>query len=116
MATIRKSALPKMLDAPLFVAAMATAVYFLAITQESFKHTLVARYTTEHVVAWVVVAFFIWGLTDILFRAISIPRELMALRHDTLPRRTGREPVAMAATLLAQLQKKPQWLRESRLG
>jgi biopolymer transport protein ExbB/TolQ len=46
----------------------------------------------------------------------TFPRELLALRHDLLPRRQGREPVSNAASLLAQLKKKPQWLRESRLG
>ncbi len=116
MAHSRKSALPKVLDAPLAVAALATVAFYLLITQESLKHTLLYQYTTEHVVEYVIVAFFIWGLTDIAFRMLGFPREMLALRQDLLPRHSGREPVSHAATLLATLQRKPLWLRESRLG
>ena len=44
------------------------------------KHTLVARYTTEHAVEYVIVWFFIWGLADVAFRACMFPSEMLALQ------------------------------------
>jgi biopolymer transport protein ExbB/TolQ len=116
MSRSRKLALPKVLDAPLAIAALATVAYYLLITQDSLKHTLLYRYTAEHIVEYVVVSFFMWGLADIAFRVLNFPREMLALRQDLLPRPSGREPVSNAAALLALVQRKPQWVRESRLG
>jgi protein-arginine kinase activator protein McsA len=77
---------------------------------------LLHRYTTEHAVEYVIVAFFIWGTTDIFFRLLSYPREMLALKHDWLPARNGREPVTHAGQLLKCVQSKPSWLQESRIG
>src|SRR5262245_32645140 len=116
MVRSRTFSLPKLLDAPLAIAVLATVAYYLLITQDSLKHTLLYQYTAEHIVEYVVVSFFMWGLADIAFRVLTFPREILAVRQELLPRRTGREPVANAAALLALLQRKPQWLRESRMG
>ena len=41
---------------------------------------------------------------------------MMALRQQFFPTRTAHEPVTQAAALYSVLQKKPAWLRESRIG
>lgn len=105
-----------MLEIPFPLAALLTVVYYLFVTQESMKDSLLYRYTTEHAVEYVIVAFFIWGITDVVYRALSFPREMLALRQEWLPRKTAREPVSNAKALYMLLQKKPQWLRESRVG
>ncbi|MBI2824795.1 MAG: MotA/TolQ/ExbB proton channel family protein [Planctomycetia bacterium] len=116
MPKARKRSLSQMIDLPFLIAALLTAAFYWLVTQEAMKGTLLHRYTTEHLVEYVIVAFFIWGLCDVACRALTFPREMLALRHDWLPARTAREPVARAAVLLVHLQKKPAWLRESRIG
>ncbi len=116
MTATRKSSLPKIFDLSLVVALVLTGCFYLLVTQESFKDSIVARYTTEHVVEYVIVGFFIWGLTDVAFRSLGFPSETSALRQPWLPARGGREPISHAAGLLGQVQKKPRWLRESRIG
>ena len=116
MDRVRKSVLPKVLDLPLAIGAVLCGAFYWFVTQESMKGTLLHRYTTEHTVEYIIVGFFIWGLTDALFRVLSFPRETLALRQAWLPARKAREPVASAATYHAQLRRKPGWLLESRLG
>jgi biopolymer transport protein ExbB/TolQ len=116
MSAARKSAVPKILDLPLAIAAGLTFGFYWFVTQESMRDSLLNRYTTEHTVEYVIVGFFIWGIVDVVTRALGFPREMLALRQDWLPRRTGREPIAHATELVRQLQKKPQWLLQSRLG
>lgn len=112
----RKPALPKVLDLPALLGAALTVGFYLVVNQESMKETLVYRYTTEHAVEYVIVWFFIWGIVDTVFRALTFPREMLALRQVWLPSQPGRQPVSTAATIFAHLQKKPVWLRESRMG
>lgn len=116
MGVHRKTAFPKLLDLPLIVAAGLTVLYYWLVTAESMHGTLLHRYTTEHAVEYVIVAFFIWGLVDAAFRACSFPRELLALRQDYLPPIKGAEPIANAALGLSYLQKRPRWMLDSRLG
>jgi biopolymer transport protein ExbB/TolQ len=108
--------LPKVFDLPLIVASVLTVAFYWFVTQESLEGTLLARYTTEHTVEYVIVAFFIWGLTDVAFRALAFPAEMLALRQTWLPARGAREPAAHAVVLAAQLQKKPRWLQDARIG
>ena len=64
-----------------------------------------------------IVAFFIWGLSDTICRALTFPRENLALRMELLPARKGPAiPVSQAGALLKQMQSKPRWLLNSRLG
>jgi len=116
MGASRKPTLPKLFDLPLVIAAGLTCVYYWFVTLESMHGTLLHRYTTEHTVEYVIVAFFIWGLVDAAFRACSFPRELWALKQDYLPPLKGPEPIANAALALAYLQKRPSWTLQSRLG
>ena len=105
-----------MLDLPFAVAVALTVAFYLFVTSDTMKGSMLNRYTTEHLVEYVIVAFFIWGLSDVFFRALSFPKEFLALRQDFLPRRTAREPASHAALLCAHLKKKPHWLQESKLG
>jgi biopolymer transport protein ExbB/TolQ len=116
MATARKLALPKILDLPLAIGAALTFAFYWAITQESMKGSLLHRYTTEHAVEYIIVAFFVWGLTDAVLRVLAFPRQTLALRQAWLPARKGREPVSSAAACIAYLERKPTWLQDSRLG
>lgn len=116
MADTAKKPLWRALDHPFTVAAIITGTYYWFINQEGMRGSLLHRYTTEHVVEYVIVGFFIWGIADALFRVLSFPREIAALRQNWLPPRKGREPVAHAAQLTALIDAKPLWLRESRIG
>lgn len=116
MSSNSKSPLAKGLDLPFMTAAGITAAFYWFVHQDSMRDTLLHRYTTEHVVEYVVVGFFIWGLTDIFYRLLAYPREIAALRKDVIPARHAREPVANASMLKAHLAKQPQWVQESRYG
>jgi biopolymer transport protein ExbB/TolQ len=116
MGAHRKSALPKLIDLPLIVAAALTLLYYWLVTAEPMHGTLLHRYTTEHAVEYVIVAFFMWGLVDAAFRACSFPRELLALRQDYLPAHKGAEPIDQVAVCQAYLQKRPPWMLQSRAG
>jgi biopolymer transport protein ExbB/TolQ len=116
MALSRKSALPKVLDLPLAIAAALTCGFYWVITQEPMKGSLLHRYTTEHAVEYIIVSFFVWGLVDAVFRVLAFPRETLALRQSWLPSRKGREPVSSAASCVAYIERKPAWLQQSRLG
>jgi hypothetical protein len=111
-----KRKLPVWLDLPMAVAAVLTVLFYVVVNQSLFNGSIIHRYTTEHVVEYVVVTFFIWGLVDVVFKACGFPLELMALRQPSLPLRLGREPVSNVAVLEAELQTRPVWFLGSRLG
>jgi len=116
MAAKKKSAFPQILDLPLLAGAALTVGFYLFVQHESMKGSLLQRYTTEHTVEYVIVAFFFWGLADAFFRVLTFPRESLALRHEWLPKRVGPEPITRAGVLLATIEKQPEWLRQSRIG
>jgi biopolymer transport protein ExbB/TolQ len=116
MPASRKSSLPKVFDLPLIVATVLTVAYYLLLTQEPLKGSLLDHYTSEHTVEYIIVGFLIWGLTDTAFRAFTFPSEMLALKQPWLPSIGAREPVAHAATLLAHVQKKPRWLQDAMIG
>ncbi|MBX7073513.1 MAG: MotA/TolQ/ExbB proton channel family protein [Pirellulales bacterium] len=116
MSGSRRTGLFKGIDFPFATAAALTLAFYWFIHQERMRGTLLARYTTEHTVEYVIVSFFIWGITDIVFRLASYPREIMALKHEWLPHRTGRVAASEATALKAQIGEMPRWLRDSRMG
>ncbi len=85
MPASRKSSLPKVFDLPLIVATGLTVAYYLLLTREPFKDSLLAHYTSEHTVEYIIVGFLIWGLTDTAFRAFTFPGEMFALKQPWLP-------------------------------
>ncbi len=116
MPTAPKKMLLRGLDLPFLTAGALTAAFFWFVHQDSMQGSMLQRYTTEHMVEYIVVAFFIWGVTDILYRLGSYPREMAALRKLVLPPRHGREPVSSAANLRAFVLQQPEWVQNSRFG
>lgn len=103
-------------DPSLLFAAPATAVYYAIMLQPEMQGTLLAKYTTEHSIEYVIVGMFMWGMVDVVLKLLKFPREFLALRQTWLPPRSGRVPVSAAAELLADVEEKPAALQESRLA
>lgn len=103
-------------DPSLALAIAATGLYYGVMLQPAFKESLLARYTTEHAVEYVIVFLFCWSIVDVVMKLCGFPRELLALRVDWLPSRNGREPAAQAESWLAAVQQRPRWLKDSRMG
>jgi biopolymer transport protein ExbB/TolQ len=112
----QKRALPEWIDLPMLVAALLTAAFYVIVFQKVPAGSMIHRYTTEHIVEYVVVAFFIWGIVDVVFKVCGFPLELMALRQPSLRERTGKEPVEHATALAAELHSRPKWFLDSRYG
>jgi biopolymer transport protein ExbB/TolQ len=117
MSRTRKNPLLAVLDASFLLGAVCTAIFYAIIHSPGMQGTLLHRYTTEHLVEYVVVALSFWGIIDVLGKLFSYPREALALRHQWFPETwIGREPVANAAGLLESVNSQPKWLRDSRIG
>ncbi len=94
----------------------ATAGFYALVFFTPLHDTMLYRYTTEHAVEYVIVALFCWGLMDVLLKIVAFPKESLALRHEWLPQRHGREPAANAQVLLDRIRSQPQWLQDSKIG
>lgn len=116
MLTKLKKLVSRGVDVSLILGAAGTVAFYWVMWQPSMHGSLLARYTTEHPVDYVIVAMFIWGVIDLMLKSFTFPRELLALRESWLPTRSGREPVANAVALLEGVRTRPHWLLESRLG
>jgi len=113
----RKKSPLAVLDASFILGAICTGIFYAIIHSPAMRGTLLHRYTTEHLVEYVVVALSFWGLIDVLRKLLSYPREALALRHEWFPdRRVGREPAENAAALLESIRSQGKWLRNSRIG
>src|SRR5688572_5653937 len=99
----RKNLVQRVLDPALLIAGCITAAFYALMFQPFMHGTVLHHYTTEHPVEYVVVALFIWGLVDVCLKQLSFPKENLALRHEWLPPRQGREPVAHASAMLEQI-------------
>jgi len=106
----------RILDVPLAIGVGLSVAYYAIVLQPVFAETLFARYTTKHLVEYVVVTFFFWGMTDVVFHVASFPRELAALRAQWLGRSKGREPISRAASYLRWFEQLPAWRQRTRLG
>src|SRR5262249_32958737 len=107
---------PEWFDLPMAIAAVLTVAFYVVVFRGVPKGSIIHRYTTEHIVEYVVVAFFIWGIVDVVFKLCGFPLEMLALRQPNLKERTGKESVSEAKTLGAQLQSRPKWFLDSRYG
>jgi biopolymer transport protein ExbB/TolQ len=116
MSQNRKPAALRVFDPSFILGAVATVAFYWVVHQPSMNGSILHRYTTEHVVEYVIVALFIWGLIDIVIKLLFLPREILALRQEWLPPRGGREPAANAQALLEYVQSRPRWLQASRVG
>jgi len=105
-----------MLDASFVLGAAATIGFYAIMLSPGMQGGLVHRYTTEHVVDYIIVSLFFWGLMDVVVKLCSFPRELMALRRDLLPEVAGREDAATASAHLEWLAQAPAWVQNSRVA
>lgn len=112
----RKTIFLRALDPSFLISLACTVAFYVVVNQPAMEESLLHRYTCEHVVEYVIVALFMWGIVDVVMKAFSFPKEKYALRHAWLPARQGREPVATAETLLDQVLTQPQWLQDSKIG
>lgn len=111
-----KSRVLAAIDFPMLLAAVLTVAFYVVMQQPSLKNSFLYRYTCEHLVEYVVVAFFIWGIVDILFKLCGFPTEMLALREHPLQPRTAKEPVANALAMQEAILAQPQWFLRSRFG
>ena len=111
-----RALIPRSVDPSFVLGAIGTVAFYWFVHQPQMHDTALYRYTTEHVVEYVIVALFIWGLFDIALKLLAFPREILALRTDWLPTRTGREPAENAIPLRESVDRQPPWLRNSRIG
>jgi biopolymer transport protein ExbB/TolQ len=116
MSRNRKTTILAVLDASFLMGAVCTGIFYAIIHSPGMRGSMLHRYTTEHLVEYVVVALSFWGLADVVAKLLSYPRELLSLRHTWLPERKGREPAAGAKMLLELAANQPRRHRESRLG
>ncbi|MFM9960108.1 MAG: MotA/TolQ/ExbB proton channel family protein [Planctomycetaceae bacterium] len=95
---------------------VATVAFYALVFFTPLRDTMLYRYTTEHAVEFVIVSLFCWGLMDVLLKIVAFPKESLALRHEWLPQRNGREPAANAQVLLDRIRSQPQWVQDSKVG
>jgi biopolymer transport protein ExbB/TolQ len=103
-------------DPTLILALIGTVAYYTIILQPGLNETLLAKYTSEHAVEYVIVLLFFWGIIDIMMKLLTLPREFLATRHEWLPPRVGREPASKAGELLEHVRQSPKWLQKTRAG
>ncbi len=103
-------------DPALMLGLGCSVFYYVIMFQPAMQHTVLAHYTTEHAVEYVIVTLFFWGMFDVALKLLSFPRELLAARHQWLPPRTGREPATRARELLDEVLQNPPWLLASGPG
>jgi len=106
----------KLLDPAFSISAVGTIAFYVLMSQPSMHGTLLHRYTSEHPVEYVIVALFIWGVVDILFKVSAFPPEMLALRKQWIPPREGRVPISQAAVWLGEIKARPRWLQDSRIA
>lgn len=111
-----KPGLLRGIDPSFIVGSLCTVAFYVGINQPLLRESILHRYTTEHAVDYVIVFLFIWGIVDVLFKLGALPRELLALRQDWLPPKSGREPLRHSHELLTAVRSHSPWALESRIG
>ena len=116
MSRNRKNLLQAVLDGSFLIGGVCTGVFYAIMLSPAMAGSALHRYTTEHIVEYVVVALSFWGIVDIVRKFGAFPREMLALRSAWLPERKQREPAGNAGVLLNEINERPTWLRDSRIG
>lgn len=106
----------RVFDLPLLIGVGLAVVYYAILLQPMFADSLLVRYTTKHLVEYVVVTFFLWGMVDVVFHVAGFPRELAALRAQWLGQSQAREPISHVSSYLNWWEQLPAMRRNSRLG
>lgn len=103
-------------DPALLLGVMSTIAFYSIVLQPAMHGSVLARYTSEHAVEYVIVTLFFWGMFDILLKVLTFPREYLAAHHQWLPPRSGRVPSTAAVALLEDVRKNPPWRLASIAG
>ncbi len=110
------SALWRRLDLTMIVAALLTVGFYAALEHPALAHSKLHRYSAEHAVEYVIVAFMIWGCVDVVFRLWPLRREWRAVKTPLLPPIEGRAPATTAVELRGDVLAAPGWVQNSRIG
>ena len=99
----RKNSVLKVLDVSFLLGAASTVGFYAVMMSPAMKGTLIHRCTTEHIVDYVIVSLFFWGLMDVLGKLLAFPREIAALRYEWIQGHIGREDASarLIASMLA---------------
>jgi biopolymer transport protein ExbB/TolQ len=100
----------------MIVAALLTVGFYAALEHPALAESKLHRYTAEHAVEYVIVAFMIWGCVDVIARVWPLRREWRAVKTPLLPPITARVPASAANDLRGDIQSAPDWLQNSRIG
>jgi len=100
----------------MIVAALLTVGFYAALEHPALAESKLQRYTAEHTVEYVIVAFMIWGCVDVIFRIWPLRREWRAVKTPLLPEIGARIPASAANELRGDIQSAPDWLQNSRIG
>lgn len=104
------------IDPSFLLGTLVTVLFYAVVLQPGMRDTALRLYTTEHVVEYVIVALFFWGVCDVVLKVLALPREFLALRQEWLPAAHGRQPVTQANRFLEQIDQMPTWASQSRMG
>lgn len=77
---------------------------------------LLVRYTAGHWIEYVEVAFFLWGMSQLLVMLVGYRKEYTSLSHSWLPRFTGPMPASEAGHLISAVENAPRRLQRTILG
>lgn len=116
MSAKRPGFLHLVLDGSFLLGAVATAVFYVLMHSPGMKDHWLHRFTTEHLVEYVVIALSFWGLADVLRKLAGFPREAIALKQDWMPEQQGREPASRAAELRSSMHETLAPYMTSRIG
>lgn len=116
MEGLQKKRRQPVIGASFWLGALWTGLFFLIVTQESFKGGTLERYTTGHITEYVSVALFSWGIADLLLKMLHLRRERSGLAHAWLPANTEPAAVSGAAALYAAVLDAPERLRSTLFG
>lgn len=114
--TQRSKLFPRLNDPSLLLATIATIAYYAIVLLPPFHDSILYRYTTQHLVEYVIVAMFMWGMIDILLKAALLPKENWALEREWVPPRAAKVSAQHAAALLEQVRSQPPRYLQTRVG
>ena len=78
MSQKRKTGQVRVFDASFMLSILLTAAFYVVMNLPSMRGSILQHYTTEHVVEYVIVWLFVWGIIDIVLKLMSFPREIFA--------------------------------------
>lgn len=89
MSQKRKTGQVRVFDASFMLSILLTAAFYVVMYLPSMCALILQHYTTEHVVEYVIVWLFAWGIIDIMLKLMAFPREIFASGRNGFPRDRG---------------------------